>query len=152
MSKMWFRAAASTILLAVTVMCATPGKRSGGASAASNDRCVECHPTFRNEPIATNHAQVGTLCVDCHGPSKAHAVDGKEKAKPDVVFSRDEVDAHCGQCHDPKHHPERKAKRFIEQYEGHPGPNGRMITTDSICTDCHGRHIMPQPAAPAAGS
>jgi len=152
MKRMWFRVMASTILLVVTVMCATPGKPRGSASVASNDQCVECHTTFRNETIARTHEQTGTLCVDCHGPSTAHAVDGKEKARPDVVFSRDQVDAHCGQCHDPAHHPERKAKRFMEQYEGHPGPNGRMITAGSICTDCHGRHIMPQPQASAAGN
>ncbi|MGQ9650410.1 MAG: hypothetical protein ACUVXJ_09895 [Phycisphaerae bacterium] len=151
MKRVWLRAAASTILLFVTVMCAAPGKPRGGRTA-NNEQCLECHPTFRNETIAKTHEQIGTLCVDCHGPSKAHAVDAKEKARPDIVFSRDQVDAHCGQCHDPAHHPQRKAKRFLEQYEGHPGPNGRIITSGSICTDCHGRHIMPRPQSSPAGS
>ena len=150
MHKAWLLILVSIALLAATVMCAAPGKR-GGSLATSNDACVECHKTFREEPLARQHAATGQFCVDCHGPSKAHAAGGKEKAKPDVVFARDKVDAHCGQCHDPNHHPERKAKRFLEQWQGHPGPNGRMITANSICTDCHGRHIMPESQAPAAG-
>lgn len=132
-------------ILGASLMCAAPGKQQANSQTVSNDACLECHSTFRDEPIARDHARVGHLCVDCHGPSKEHMSGGKEKVKPDVVFRHDQVDAHCGQCHEPGHHPRRKMERFIEQYRGHPGPNGRTITSASICTDCHGRHLIPQP-------
>lgn len=151
MSRIRLCCAGSIALLAVTVMCAAPGKHGGASRVGSNEQCVDCHKTFRDEPIARNHARVGQMCVDCHGPSEAHAAGGKEKAKPDVVFARNQVDAHCGGCHDPSEHPQRKAKRFMEQYQDHPGPNGRMITAESVCTDCHGRHIMPKGEGSAAG-
>lgn len=149
MNRIGASVAGLMILLAGTVMCAAPGKPAGGSRAAGNEPCVECHTTFRDEPIASIHASMGQMCVDCHGPSKAHAAGGREMARPDVVFTREQVDAHCGGCHDPSRHPERKARRFMEQYEGHPGPNGRIITASSICTDCHGHHIMPKPSIPA---
>jgi predicted CXXCH cytochrome family protein len=151
MTRVWWCVAGSIAILAGTVMCTAPGKAGGESRAGINEQCMECHKTFRTEPISQIHAKRGQLCVDCHGLSRAHAVHGEEKAKPDVVFARDKIDAFCGDCHDPGHHPQRKAKRFMEQYQGHPGPNGRMITAQSVCTDCHGHHIMHEHTAPTAG-
>jgi len=151
MSRIPLCIAGSIALLVGTVMCAAPGKPVADSQPVTNDTCIECHKTFRDEPVSQIHAEEGQLCVGCHGPSKAHATGDKERPKPDVVFSRERIDEFCGQCHDPSHHPERKAKRFLERWQGRPGPNGRMISAQSICTDCHGNHIIPKPETPVAG-
>jgi hypothetical protein len=142
--------AGSIALLVATAMCAAPGKPVAAPSPVTSDTCIECHKTFRDEKIVRRHAKEGQTCVDCHGPSKAHATGDKPRSKPDVFFAREKVAEFCGQCHDPSHHPQRKAKQFLDRWQGRPGPNGRMITAQSVCTDCHGKHIMPDVEMPAA--
>jgi hypothetical protein len=153
MNKTFLYMAGSAVLLAGTVMCASPGKPGGGPRVVSNDTCLQCHAhmAFRDEPLTRNHARVGILCADCHGPSAAHVAGGKHRSKPDVVFARAEVKDYCGRCHDSGRHPEKKASRFREQWQGRPGPNGRVINADSVCTDCHGEHVRSRAAKPAAG-
>jgi hypothetical protein len=132
-------------VLGISLMCAAPGRRGEDSPLAGNDGCLMCHPTFRDEPIVANHARVGHRCADCHGLSREHAISGNDKVKPEVAFRHDQVDDHCSQCHKPDDHPRQQMERFVEQYRGFPGPNGRIITSVSICTDCHGRHMMPDP-------
>jgi predicted CXXCH cytochrome family protein len=98
-----------------------------------NAGCYVCHMTYVKEPMSRLHLKNKVFCIDCHGPSIAHANDEDIGAtKPDIWFTRDKVDASCRKCHDDHDAaPNKVIKRYIE----------RKLTTDSpVCTDCHGTH------------
>jgi hypothetical protein len=136
-------------------MCARQGsgpavERSGDADSASaaarpsdNTLCLSCHQEFARELISREHRREGVLCVDCHGLSLAHARDSTHQTPPDVVFDRTAIDPYCYQCHHHRHNP-AELDRFIEEWQGRRRPNGRAVTQASVCTDCHGEHVMPQ--------
>jgi len=67
--------------------------------------------------------------------------------KPDILFGRDEVESMCRKCHGDHKNPQ-VVQDFREHWLGRSRPNGRTITSDSICTDCHGTHniVKEEPA------
>lgn len=142
-------------LLLVTAVCHSPGggdSKGHGRSPdpqavvkpTDNSACLSCHSYFERDEISEEHEGEGMLCTDCHGLSLAHMEEDPPTSPADVTFTRAEVDAFCNDCHNPRHHPERKTAEFIEQWEGYTRANGRTVTADSVCTDCHGRHTTYQ--------
>lgn len=105
-----------------------------------NSSCLLCHPSLAEEMITKAHAKGGTLCVDCHGLSTAHAAGEGLVDKADLLFGRGEIVPLCQKCHEAPHqHPDR-VDAFIAEWQGRIRPNGRKVSKDSVCTDCHGAH------------
>jgi hypothetical protein len=117
-------------------------------NTASNAQCLVCHGDLRREAIAADHLDAAVTCVACHGESVEHIQDEMQMTTPDRLFGRKEVEAACSGCHAgaggiyrrSDHKDPNSVKAFYDKWLGKVRPNGRAITADSICTDCHGRH------------
>ncbi len=98
-----------------------------------NAACYVCHMTYVKEPMSRLHLKNKVFCIDCHGPSIAHANDEDIGAtKPDKYFKRGQVNASCRKCHETHDAaPEKVVKRYIEL---------KLKTDSPVCTDCHGTH------------
>lgn len=91
-----------------------------------NAACYVCHMTFVGEMISKTHFSKGVTCIKCHGVSAGHANDEDIGAtKPDVTYSRGQVDRACMKCHKKHKISDAKPARF-DRYP--------------VCTDCHGKH------------
>lgn len=125
----------------VSKQAALPAKAE---SRSGNTACLNCHAhrSFEKELISRVHERRSVFCADCHGTSDAHAAGGASPPAPDRVFARDEIDAFCFSCHQPRHSPSM-IERTVRRWEGRLRPNGRTATVDSVCTDCHGTHVTP---------
>lgn len=106
-----------------------------------NSLCLVCHLDFEAEPLSTDHLAQGITCVRCHGRSEHHMSDETLMTKPDILFGRAEVEPFCYKCHQ-KHKNPAAVEEFLQQWRGKIRPNGRTVRQDSICTDCHGRHLI----------
>lgn len=161
MRKSWSVTAGLVFTAALSLMCsrqtpppvtATEDKSGAEAPAQAapapaplakdNARCLHCHDNLRKELISRVHQRKKVYCADCHGASLAHMEEQTPRAHPDVVFEREQVDAYCHKCHAHPHRNQAKIERFIQQWEGRTRPHGRSITAKSICTDCHGEHVL----------
>ena len=114
-----------------------------------NALCYTCHLGLQHEAITAPHAVQGVTCRSCHGPSVEHMHDEMQVTKPDRLFGRGEVNGMCSTCHE-AHTDVKKVEAFRDEWLGKTRPNGRVITTTSICTDCHGTHnyiIKSRPGA-----
>ena len=110
---------------------------------ADNSLCYVCHLTMQNDEITTKHLAQGIGCAKCHGASHDHMHDEMLMTKPDLLHGRKEVVGMCSQCHDKPHEAKQQEhKAFLDKWRGHDRPNGRVVTDASICTDCHGTHIL----------
>jgi hypothetical protein len=98
-----------------------------------NATCYVCHTLFVWEEISKQHLAEDVTCIKCHGVSAGHANDEDVGAtKPDIVFSRDQVDAMCRECHPEHDVPARDViGRFLER---------KLKVSPAVCTDCHGEH------------
>ena len=115
-----------------------------------NAACYVCHMTYVKEPMSRLHLKHKVYCIDCHGPSSAHA-HAKDKdigeTKPDICINRNQVNGSCRKCHS-RHTAatEKVVKRRIEK---------KLTVTPEVCTDCHGSHKIKRAknkdAKPAAG-
>ncbi len=118
----------------------------------TNEYCNVCHVDLAGEELVTTHLKAKISCTKCHGESMAHAQDEQGMTRADIKFGRAEVAKFCRTCHDDHKHPD-KVKVFRAKWLGKTRPNGRPITQDSICTDCHGKHVVlkqtKRAAAPA---
>ncbi|HUU92629.1 MAG TPA: cytochrome c3 family protein [Phycisphaerae bacterium] len=112
--------------------------------AADNQACLVCHMDFKKEEITVEHAKVGVGCFTCHGPSAAHGDDEANIVTPDVTFGRAEITPFCKTCHG-THETAPKYKAFVKTWTGKRRPNGRMVSAESVCTDCHGNHAVLRP-------
>jgi hypothetical protein len=75
--------------------------------------------------------------------------------KPDLLFGRSEVRNMCSKCHKPggdrefygheDHKHPGAVEAFFKKWTGRMRPNGRAVTHNSVCTDCHGTHNISQP-------
>ncbi len=104
-----------------------------------NRLCLVCHELLAEEEISHKHEVKNILCIDCHGQSRLHMEDEMLMTKADVLFGRTEADPFCLCCH-PVHKEPAKVEAFREEWRGRDRPNGRVVTSSSICTDCHGTH------------
>jgi hypothetical protein len=148
-------------MLAFAVLCGLAAvclaEDSGGEESADNGKCYVCHPTMKTEVLTTTHLEMGITCDTCHGASTEHMHDEMLMTKPDLLFGRSQVRKMCSNptCHKPgserrvygrQDHMDLEAvEAFFEKWTGRMRPNGRNITPDSICTDCHGTHNISEP-------
>lgn len=126
-----------------------PDEKSDG-----NSKCYVCHPGLKQEDITTAHLEMDITCDNCHGPSIEHMHDEMLMTKPDLLFGRSEVDKMCSNptCHRSSgergiygrvdHKEQQKIEAFFKQWQGRTRQNGRAVTVDSVCTDCHGKHNL----------
>ncbi|MHC4637371.1 MAG: cytochrome c3 family protein [Planctomycetota bacterium] len=110
-------------------------------SKADNAECLICHLDFKSELISSRHEKEGVGCTYCHGQSLAHGDDESNIIKPDLLFGRAEIRDYCKQCH-PVHRKTSNYNDFVKKWYGKRRPNGRIVTDDSACTDCHGNHAV----------
>ena len=135
-----------------------PGSPSSiGGGPNGNSQCYVCHPGLRTEELTTVHLKMGVTCDECHGPSVHHMHDEMLMTKPDLLFGRAEVRKMCSNptCHKPggerivygfeDHRDTAAVKAFHKKWLGRTRPNGRAVTIDSVCTDCHGTHNLDKP-------
>jgi hypothetical protein len=107
----------------------------------NNGLCQVCHLDFENDPITTDHLIKGITCAHCHGRSIAHMHDETMMTSPDILYGRTEVEAMCEYCHR-SHKDPKVVEIFRRKWLGRKRENGRSITADSTCTDCHGLHTI----------
>ncbi|MFH1739460.1 MAG: family 16 glycoside hydrolase [bacterium] len=106
-----------------------------------NSRCLKCHQELTSEPLVMLHTQAALTCMACHGESVEHIADEHHAVPPDFLFGRKEVNAQCESCHET--HPDEHAVNEIrKQWDGVRRPNGRLVSAESLCTDCHGTHTI----------
>jgi len=130
-------------------------QKSPPPQKADNGMCYVCHLGLKTEEITTVHLAEGCGCTKCHGPSNDHMHDEMLMTTPDRLYGRREVDAMCGECHEDSHQDvEPEVAAFLQKWRGRDRPNGRAISEQSICTDCHGTHNidteLKSPAEPPA--
>jgi hypothetical protein len=105
----------------------------------TNTLCYVCHLDLQTELITTVHLSAAVTCDKCHGPSASHMHDEMLMTKPDILYGRQEVDKMCSRCHQPHKNPDA-VEAFRKEWSGRTRPNGRAVTEESVCTDCHGTH------------
>ena len=121
----------------------TPGPVTVG-KAADNSHCLVCHLDFKTELLTAQHEKAGIGCTTCHGESLAHGDDEFNIITPDVSFGRAEIDPFCKTCHQAKKDSQVYAA-FLKKWRDKRRPNGRIISEESVCTDCHGNHAVLSP-------
>ena len=105
--------------------------------AADNSPCFVCHVNYQDEELARGHAQAGTGCVDCHGPSFAHRNDENNTTPPDVIYPAAKIEGACQSCH-PQHDVPAGKVIAAWQKRGSRKTDPKSI----VCTDCHGHHRL----------
>ncbi|MFQ6036505.1 MAG: DUF1080 domain-containing protein [Sedimentisphaerales bacterium] len=132
-------------------------EKGAGRKPNGNNKCYVCHPSLKTEKITTVHLKMDISCDECHGPSVEHMHDEMLMTKPDLLFGRAEVDKMCSNpmCHKSggnrdvygwqEHQDPAAVKAFYKKWLGRTRPNGRTVTAESVCTDCHGKHNLDQP-------
>ena len=105
-----------------------------------NGACYVCHIPFVMEELAKTHLAAQISCAKCHGLSGAHANDENVGAtKPDITFSREQIDAGCKECHKTHNVPAGDVvARFAERK--------LSPAVTAVCTDCHGTHKIEEAA------
>jgi len=105
--------------------------------APDNSPCFVCHANFEDESLSTRHFKAKIGCVDCHGESLAHRSDENNTTPPDRMYSREDIEPACKQCHNTHN---ASAREVVEVYL----KRCRDITDPEklTCTNCHGRHRM----------
>jgi hypothetical protein len=116
-----------------------------------NSMCNICHLDLEDETLVVIHLKHKVTCQECHGPSMHHVNDEMAATKPDILFGRAEVEPFCKKCHPKEHKNPEAVAAFREQWRGKQRPSGRAIADHSICTDCHGQHVLPKAAMPSGG-
>ncbi len=127
-----------------------------------NNECYVCHPSLKTEDITTEHLAIEITCHECHGACTEHMHDEMLMTKPDLLFGRSEVRRMCSDptCHKPgegrqyyslaDHKDQVAAEAFFKEWLGRTRPNGRSVTSESVCTDCHGTHNLDKAVATRA--
>jgi len=120
----------------------SPAEKAGGEEkSGDNSKCYVCHAGMKTEELTTNHLAAAVTCDSCHGPSIEHMHDEMLMTEPDLLFGRQEVVKMCLKCHE-GHENLKKVEEFRKEWTARMRPNGRNITDDSVCTDCHGTHNL----------
>ncbi len=112
---------------------------SSEETPADNTFCVVCHLDLKKELIAAKHLEQDITCMQCHGSSTEHMQDEMLMTKPDILFGRTEVEPMCCECHETHQNPDA-VEAFRKEWLGKHRENGRAITQNAVCTDCHGTH------------
>jgi hypothetical protein len=114
-----------------------PDENLSSESIADNSRCFVCHINYMQEDIAVTHARQGMGCANCHGESDEHIADeswasGGNGTAPDIMFTRDQINPFCMDCH-------AKDKINTEQHK-----SLFENINETFCTDCHGDHRLTE--------
>jgi len=153
--KISYLIAAIIIVAGLLTICS--GEESQAEKPNENSKCHVCHPGMKTEEISTIHVEMDVSCDVCHGPSTEHMHDEMLMTEPDLLFGRSEVQKMCSNpsCHKPggdrevygrqDHKNPEAVEAFFEKWTGRMRPNGRAVTHDSVCTDCHGTHNISKP-------
>jgi len=132
-------------------------QEAGTEKPDGNSKCYVCHAGLKTEEITRSHVEMDVTCDECHGPSVEHMHDEMLMTKPDLLFGRSEVNKMCSNpiCHRPgeerqvygrqDHKDPVAVEAFYKKWLGRTRPNGRTVTSDSVCTDCHGKHNLDKP-------
>lgn len=113
------------------------GQDSGAGLKELNGACYVCHGNYRSESLVQSHAAQKVGCVDCHGGSLPHQVDEFHRTPPEKMYSRQDIDTMCGNCHAEHDVPARKVlRRWCERRGAGADPK------DIVCTDCHFEHRL----------
>ena len=154
--------AAIIVVALAGISAITMAEESQAEKPGGNGKCYVCHPAMKTEELTTDHLDMGITCDACHGASTEHMHDEMLMTKPDLLFGRSQVRKMCSNptCHKPgserevygrqDHKDTEAVEAFFEKWTGRMRPNGRNITPDSICTDCHGTHNITEPLRTAA--
>jgi hypothetical protein len=146
--------AALTWTLAVCLADQSQAEKQNSERPDGNSKCYVCHAGLKTEEITTVHVEMDVTCDECHGPSVEHMHDEMLMTEPDLLFGRSEVNKMCSNrmCHAPggerqvygrqDHKDHAAVDAFYKKWLGKTRPNGRAITHDSVCTDCHGTHNL----------
>ena len=153
------------IIFAVFVCVFAVGfaQESQAEKAGGNSKCYVCHETMKTEELTVSHLALDVTCDVCHGLSTEHMHDEMLMTKPDLLFGRSEVRVMCSNptCHKPggersiyglEDHDSKAVEEFIQNWRGRIRPNGRAVTHDSVCTDCHGTHNITEAAQQKTGN
>jgi hypothetical protein len=139
-----------TTFICVFAVCLA--QESQAEKSDENSKCYVCHPALKTEELTVSHLDMDITCEECHGLSTEHMHDEMLMTQPDILFGRLEVREMCSNpsCHKPggerriydlaDHEDFEAVEEFIQSWRGRIRPNGRAVTKDSICTDCHGTH------------
>ena len=146
-----YLAIALAIMLIITTSCLQSAKKAPNSVSSpdsqdlptNNGLCLVCHLDFDDDPIAADHLRRGITCAHCHGKSTAHMHDETMMTSPDILHGRTEVKQMCYRCHKAHRNPQ-EVEIFRQKWLGRKRENGRSITADSTCTDCHGLHTIPR--------
>ncbi len=95
-----------------------------------NQRCFVCHANYQEEPLVLFHAGGGVGCEQCHGESLAHTNDEDNVTAPEIMYSRENLNAACLTCH--------AAFKFVREPQPIPGVSKGKV----VCTDCHFKHRL----------
>lgn len=102
-----------------------------------NAACYVCHMTFVFEELARVHLVEKIACIQCHGLSAAHANDEDIGAtKPDITYTREQVDLSCEKCHDTH---DAAAREVVARWKERGLKDSKVV-----CTDCHGTHRIEE--------
>jgi hypothetical protein len=136
--------------------CPASAKPAAGYAVAAtvtqtdNSACLVCHSDFETEELVVKHLKGGIVCASCHGESEIHRSDELNVTPPEVLFGGSEIGPFCKGCH-PAHKDQGKYDAFLKEWNGRRRPNARLITADSLCTDCHGNHVILPPSKQNGG-
>ncbi|MBN1804530.1 MAG: DUF1080 domain-containing protein [Sedimentisphaerales bacterium] len=130
-------------------------RESQAEKSDENSKCYVCHPALKTEELTVSHLDMGVACDECHGLSTEHMHDEMLMTQPDLLFGRSEVCEMCSNpsCHKPggersvyglEDHDSEALEEFIKSWRGRIRPNGRAVTHNSVCTDCHGTHNITE--------
>ena len=136
------RAACATVFAAA--LCgarAFSAAQEAPAPTPDNSFCLVCHINFAEEELAAKHLAQGMTCMTCHGDSFDHRDDESHRTPPDILYGRAEIEPFCKGCHEAHRDPEN-VEAYRLAHKGETRPNGRTIRRKSVCTDCHGVHVV----------
>lgn len=101
-------------------------------SVVDNRSCYGCHPAYDGETLSLDHERAGIGCRDCHGVCVAHNIGKSVEDAPDVMFSPEEINPACFECH---------SKMDLMETPAHDSFFAGTSEQDT-CTDCHGEHRL----------
>ena len=91
--------------------------------------CTQCHVDVEDAMAGTSHLKEGVGCKVCHGDSEGHLADENNEVLPEHVFTRENVDQLCINCHDCSR-PQQKTDPSVPAEQR------------KACTDCHQAHTI----------
>ncbi|GEM_PF-656154 len=142
------------VCVCIFVACFASESEQQPGQSDDNAKCYVCHSGLKTEDITTSHVEMGITCDECHGTSTEHMHDEMLMTEPDLLYGRAEVQKMCSDpsCHKPgegrlvysrqDHKDLQKVEEFFEKWKGRNRPNGRVVSAESVCTDCHGTHNL----------